>query len=366
MVRRIKTRRKPPRRGPLISLAMIVRDEAEVLAGALKSVAGWVDEMIVVDTGSVDDTPRIARALGATVAHVPWAEDFSAARNAAIARCGGRWIVALDADERLEISDVAALRRYLESKDRGATDQYLIRVVNTRRDGGHISSFFAPRILARHPSLKYVGRIHERPVTEQMRRVRLEGLHVVHTGYDPEVYAARRKSERTLKLLQAELIDHPEDPRLGYYLGREYLQLQRHAEAIDALEPAVEALLAEGRGPVVEAVYALLKAYGAERGRLPRAVELLRRALAHNPSHPDLLFSLGKALYLQGEPSDLPEALATLQRAMSSQHAAQVSEVLLSHHQAEARALIAEVEAAVGERGATETGRSSPAALAAR
>ena len=68
---------------PLLSAAIIVRDEADFLRRCLASLAGVVDEIIVVDTGSVDDTVAVALAAGAVVAHRPWDGDFSAARNRA-------------------------------------------------------------------------------------------------------------------------------------------------------------------------------------------------------------------------------------------------------------------------------------------
>ncbi len=67
-----------------LSLCLIARDEEEMLPGCLASVAGVVDEVVVMDTGSKDDTLRIARERGARVAQVPWSDDFSASRNAAL------------------------------------------------------------------------------------------------------------------------------------------------------------------------------------------------------------------------------------------------------------------------------------------
>ena len=84
-----------------ISLCLIARDEERFLPGCLASVSGVVDEIVLADTGSTDRTVEIARAAGATVVHHAWDEDFSAARNAALAAATGDWILLLDADERL-------------------------------------------------------------------------------------------------------------------------------------------------------------------------------------------------------------------------------------------------------------------------
>ena len=78
---------------------MIVKNEARCLARCLRSVAPVVDEIVIVDTGSTDATVRIAQEFNATVAHFEWTNDFSAARNFALAQTTGDWILVLDADE---------------------------------------------------------------------------------------------------------------------------------------------------------------------------------------------------------------------------------------------------------------------------
>lgn len=92
-----------------ISLCMIVKDEEEHLPRCLASVADVVDEIVVVDTGSQDHTVAVAAAHGARVFQIPWTGDFSAARNAAIDRATGDWVLVLDADDELTPETRAAL-----------------------------------------------------------------------------------------------------------------------------------------------------------------------------------------------------------------------------------------------------------------
>jgi glycosyltransferase involved in cell wall biosynthesis len=84
-----------------VSLAMIVRDEEHSLPLCLNSAGGLFDEIVVVDTGSVDRTGEVARSLGATVVDSPWCDDFSSARNMALSLCTCEYIFWLDADEVL-------------------------------------------------------------------------------------------------------------------------------------------------------------------------------------------------------------------------------------------------------------------------
>lgn len=108
-----------PPAGRLLSLAMIVRDGGQFLDPLLAAAARHCDEIVVVDTGSRDDSPRTAAAHGARVLHRAWDDDFAAARNAALAACTCRWVLCLDADEQLSPGDWAAVREVAARWDAG-------------------------------------------------------------------------------------------------------------------------------------------------------------------------------------------------------------------------------------------------------
>ena len=90
-----------PGETPKLSLCMIVRDNASTIAACLESIRPWVDEMIVVDTGSVDETPRIVESFGAKLFHFPWCDDFSAARNESLRHATGDWLFWMDSDDTI-------------------------------------------------------------------------------------------------------------------------------------------------------------------------------------------------------------------------------------------------------------------------
>src|SRR5262245_2807085 len=111
-----------------VSLCMIARDEAGHLAACLSTVTGLVFEIVVVDTGSTDETRAIAEGFGARVVAFPWDDDFAAARNESIRRARGAFIFWLDADERVpeaSRAELAALFGALEPKS-----GYLLRSVS--------------------------------------------------------------------------------------------------------------------------------------------------------------------------------------------------------------------------------------------
>jgi glycosyltransferase involved in cell wall biosynthesis len=94
----------------MLSFCTIVKNESANLARCLESVRPFVDEMVVVDTGSTDDTVAIAQSYGATVHSFSWCDNFAVARNYACSQVSGDWILVLDADEELIAQSHSARR----------------------------------------------------------------------------------------------------------------------------------------------------------------------------------------------------------------------------------------------------------------
>ena len=114
-----------------LSLSMIVKNEERFLPGCLESVKALVDEMVIADTGSTDGTKEIAISFGAKVIDYPWRNDFSAARNESLRHATGDWILYLDADERIDASYHAFIRKIISSRK-----AILPRSPNQRGNGG--------------------------------------------------------------------------------------------------------------------------------------------------------------------------------------------------------------------------------------
>lgn len=196
-------RRYYAKHGPLLSACMIVKNEAERLSSALESLRDVVDEIVVYDTGSTDETVDIARAAGATVIEGEWHDDFGGARNEALQHCRGRWIVHLDADEVL-VCDARSLRQQLHDAD--TADVVLVTIDNVNDDGRINVRHRAARIFRRTRAM-WEGRLHEqvvpRPGERSLRTVIGEGLSIRHEGYQAEVRATKGKSERNVRVAQA-------------------------------------------------------------------------------------------------------------------------------------------------------------------
>jgi len=214
----------------LLSAAMIVRDEATHLDACLATLAGLVDEIVVVDTGSIDDSVAIARRHGAVVEHLPWTGDFSAPRNRALDLARGEWILYVDADERVAPTDVDALRRLL----RAADDHAAFRVRFVPRIGW--TPYREYRLWRHQPDIRFRGVIHESmvpaivAVAERERQVisDLDTLTIQHLGYEGD---QRHKHARNEPMLRAAIEQDPERLFLYDHLARILEDLGRDAEA---------------------------------------------------------------------------------------------------------------------------------------
>jgi glycosyltransferase involved in cell wall biosynthesis len=229
--------RAPRREGPALRLSacLIVKDEAALLPGCLASLEGVVDEVVVHDTGSSDDTVAIARAAGATVVEGTWDDDFGAARNVALEACRGDWVLHIDADERIAAGvDGAALRAALASPS--TADVLGVTIDNIHADGTSGTRHQGMRLF-RRTRARWVGRLHEQVVARtgqaNLRRGRTDLLALDHLGYQAEHMAARGKAERNVRLAEADLADAPHHDRAALLLNlaRSLTVAGRHDEA---------------------------------------------------------------------------------------------------------------------------------------
>uniref|UniRef100_B8HX22 Glycosyl transferase family 2 n=1 Tax=Cyanothece sp. (strain PCC 7425 / ATCC 29141) TaxID=395961 RepID=B8HX22_CYAP4 len=190
-------------RRPLLSLCMIVKNESANLPRCLSSARSHVDEMIVVDTGSEDDTVEVARQYGARVSFFDWCDDFAAARNAALDQARGEWILVLDGDEELSLT--IDLRQLLQ--DSVGVLSYLTLFVNVY-DGDRSKSVGVVRRLFRNlPGVRYIGRFHEQVIYPGEERglgtnISTELIKILHYGYAPEVWTDKL-ANRNIPILES-------------------------------------------------------------------------------------------------------------------------------------------------------------------
>ncbi len=291
-----------------LSLCMIVRDEGELLGRAIRSFEGVADEVVVVDTGSKDDTVAVARDHGARVVHHPWADDFSAARNAGFDACASEWIFALDADEFLLPESRAEVRKRVET---GGAQGYTV----FRRDvtPGGVSEMRFFRLGRRDSGRRLVGRIHER-FEPPWSHVENSEIRIQHEGYVARRNEARLR--RNVRLLEMELGDRPGQ---AYYLAdlAHAYWLLGDPRWPDVLGAAVGALdLDAPRAPVSLALALIEIVLSAPEGALPPGIDSARaEALAERwyPRSVPLLAHRARLAFGRG---DLAGAVELGERAL--------------------------------------------------
>jgi O-antigen biosynthesis protein len=308
-----------------ISAAIIAKDEAEQLPECLRSLAGWIDEVYLVDTGSGDDTPAIARRYGAKVGHFPWNDDFSAARNAAIEGCTCDWILIVDADERIVAADTSAVRALAEGPashcyrfvTRNYTDQAGLAGFQPCAKNDPLARGFAGwhpsvkvRLFPNHAGACFEGKVHElvnRSLDARGIAAILCDVPIHHYPFAKPPERIRAKQEMYLRLGIAKVADTPDDPNAYAELGNAYLELGDYPGAAKAFREALE------RAP---SNAALLKDLGAalylmqRRDEARRAFEL---AVKIDPGLADAWRNLG---VVHGDAREWPQALTCFERAL--------------------------------------------------
>jgi glycosyltransferase involved in cell wall biosynthesis len=294
----IALRDNAPAMSDALALVMIVRNEARCIERCLASARPWVDEMVVLDTGSTDATREIAAACGARVLSAAWPDDFSAARNIALSHTAAPWRLVLDADEWIAEGgeSLAALR--------GQPADFVGLVTVSSRvesDGGLLQDApsWLPRVLP--AGVRYEGRIHEQPAGALPRR-RLPLL-LGHDGYlAAQQQAKRGRNERLLRLALAQ---SPGDAYLQYQLGKDLEVRSRFDEALPWYQQAYAAgeLAAAWRHDLVVRLLFTLK----KLRRFGDAEAIAEAERDRWSGSPDFFFTLGDLL--------LDRALAEPQRA---------------------------------------------------
>lgn len=271
---------------PRIAATLIMRNEARCIARCLDSVRPYVDAMVVLDTGSTDDSVAIARQCGAQVHHLDWPDDFAAARNHVLALADADWNLVIDADEWIA-SGGEALRGWCDGPPRlGAL------CIRSSFDLPQPSAAPAPatrswiaRLLPR--GVRYAGRIHEQPQSDlPVERI---DLLIDHDGYEDAQAAGKR--DRNTPMLLAELSNDPDNPYILYQLGKEAETARDYGRAADWYDQAA-ARTPDGAPWTHALLIRRLHCLG-QSGAAEEAIAIAGEQMPHWPDSPDFFFVLG-------------------------------------------------------------------------
>lgn len=231
---------------PSISLCMIVKNEEEYLPKCLSSVMRVVDEIIIVDTGSNDQTAAIAEAFGAKVIHMPWENSFAAARNRGLEEATGDWILWLDADEEMNVDEADKLKELLT---RDAIREQQIEGIQflfvNHLEGGGVEHLRLLRMVRNRPEYRFEGRVHEQIVPRMLRtnpylKVGEVEIHIHHYGNLTRNIVRQDKINRNVFLLLKSISENPGYAHHYFYLGIELYRINDLENALKNLNMALD------------------------------------------------------------------------------------------------------------------------------
>ncbi len=254
---------------------MIVRNEERALPRCLDSIAALADEILVVDTGSTDNTPDVAARYGAKVASFDFTYvDFAAARNHALNIANGHWILTLDADEVLHPSSAPLLRELASSNDNigyyfERLNHGLSHDVDRGPDPKGPTSDHVVRLFPNRPSHRYKGRVHETidaSILAGGGRLVPTAIRIDHDfASTPE--QRRRRNLWYIDILKEELAEDPSDASRLSFLAAEYHQLGMFQEAAEITDRLVRACPLDADARLRAGIYHLVYQADRERAR---------------------------------------------------------------------------------------------------
>jgi len=277
---------------------MIAKDEEGYIKDCLNAVKDFVDEIIIVDTGSTDNTQQLAKECGAQVQHLDWCDDFAAARNESLKYTTKDWILVLDADEVLAKKDLIKIKELIQSDEydaysldqRSYTDNYTYagwqpcdNYQECKASGFFITKIV--RLFKRGP--KFHGKVHESVENNIQGKIQDSKIPIHHYGHLKGEQSLTQKREKYLKLGLAQIEKTPNDPKPYYDAARIYKNTNQLLKAAEFFEKA------EKLKPGYRAVYTNLADIYANLNQTDKAVEYYKKAIADKPKKRKYLYQFG-------------------------------------------------------------------------
>jgi len=307
-----------------LSIVMIVKNEADCLGECLASVCALADEVVVADTGSTDDTVSVARRFKARILHVPWRDDFAAARNEALAVATADWVLHIDADEVLDPSGAERIRALMRADGDGA-DAIEVTLRNYSNDirswrfmavepGDPFARGFAGylpvpllRLFRNGCGFEYREPVHENiteSVVEKKGIIKPSTIVIHHYGFETNPEKMGKKRRRYYAIALAKSARQPENPKTWHDLAEQAFAVGEAAVAEEAARKALEL------DPMHLPAATMLGNILLNRGDLDAARTLFERMEGQGCRAPHIATALGAIACRQGR---LDEARARLE-----------------------------------------------------
>lgn len=286
-----------------ISLCIIAKNEESNIARCIGSCEHIVDEIIVVDTGSTDNTVKIAKSLGAKVIIDPWDNNFSKARNRAVDEATSEWILYLDCDEALDFDDGFKLKETLSSENikEGQNEGFCLNLINVV-DGNMTLNYGSLRIFRNKKEYRFNGRIHEQifpSIGKFYPESVIQALDVnfYHYGYDDKTADIESKKKRNLEIFQS----YEEDEKDGFFyynLANEYTRAGQPEKALENYLMARKVPAYDNGFKLFLPIYITKSYYDLKDYK--NALEIGLEYLEYYPNYKDLNFIVAVCYYESG------------------------------------------------------------------
>lgn len=212
-----------------ISLCMIVKNEENVLSRCLDSIKELIDEIIIVDTGSTDNTKSIAKKYTDKIYDFQWIDDFSAARNFSFSKSTMEYSMWMDADD---VFNYKYKNEFLDLKKAGFNSADIIMmpyITSFDEDGNPVFSYYRERIIKSSIDFSWKGKVHE-VISHSSNNYLYSEISIIHKSVK-ETY-----TDRNLKIYEKQISDGDDlSPRDMFYYGRELFYHQKYNESIICL-----------------------------------------------------------------------------------------------------------------------------------
>ena len=211
---------------------MIVKNEEKKLHKCLSSIKEYVDQIVLVDTGSNDKTVHIAEEFGCEIYHFDWCDHFAKARNESIKYATGEWILWMDADEVMDPLSVPLIKKITNNPQKDYF--YSVRISSINEYDNKVTYSAAHRLFPNGIGINFSNRIHEQitPSTANLGiKEKLSQINLIHSGYNLSEEDYKKKWLRNLPLLEKMANENPVG--YSYYtLAQNYSGLKQYENAI--------------------------------------------------------------------------------------------------------------------------------------
>ncbi len=303
-----------------ISSCVIVKNEAENIERCLNSIKDISNEIIVVDTGSTDNTKEIASKFGARIYDFKWDDNFSNAKNYALDKATGDWIIFLDADEYFETNTQKILGRVFKHiHNNKAIDAVLCRMINTEGFNGKIlSENPTVRIFRGRCGIRFSGAVHEQPLKNgnsfSAAKVTDFNLLIYHTGYSSAILP--EKIKRNLKILENEIANNQITNLTYYYMSSMHNNLGNYEESIKYALLALKELTIKDTIMAYQPYILLIKSMLVLKDKYvaDEIEKYANEAIEAFPTHPEIWYIKGMVKKAQ---HDYPAAINCFLKAIN-------------------------------------------------